>query len=499
LVHRDGTLMHVNPFAAALLGYQSTADALRAENLKRVFGVYADDLLEPGREIAFTSVPLDSEPIRLKAYSSAITWPGGGAVQICLETGDVAAITAPVESEIEKEQAADAPAQSGSVQPGAALLGDEDLRTMLNTATDGIITLDGSGTILALNASAEALFGFNSAELLGKPLAEILAEDGGTILSSYIADLSEGGIASAFNDGREVIGVEKNGGEIPMFLTLGPLPAKKTAENGASSRFCAVLRDLTTWKKTEADLRKGKEVAERANAQKSEFLANISHELRTPLNAIIGFSEVMKSRKFGDIANARYSGYINDIHSSGEHLLSLINDLLDLSKIEAGKLELNFTSVRLEDVIAQCMGLVQDQARDGRVVVRTSLQTDLPEVVADQRAMRQIVLNLLTNAIKFTAPGGQVAISGKLKDSGEVRLKIKDTGRGMSVNELQKAMQPFIQVEDAGGSEGTGTGLGLPLTKALTEANRARFSISSEPDKGTLVTITFPVTRVLAE
>ncbi|MEM1201345.1 MAG: HAMP domain-containing sensor histidine kinase, partial [Pseudomonadota bacterium] len=224
-----------------------------------------------------------------------------------------------------------------------------------------------------------------------------------------------------------------------------------------------------------------------------------SHEIRTPLNAILGFSEVMKARRFGAIENDKYSGYVNDIHSSGEHLLSLINDLLDLSKVEAGKLELNFASVDLGEVVTQCVKLLGDSAKEARVIVRTSVQDSLPNVVADQRSMRQIVLNLLSNAIKFTDGGGQVIVSARLEKNGNISLKVKDTGRGMSEPELERAMEPFRQVQSVAGDGILGTGLGLPLTKALAEANLASFQISSEPQIGTVVEIIFPTTRVLAD
>ena len=189
---------------------------------------------------------------------------------------------------------------------------------------------------------------------------------------------------------------------------------------------------------------------------------------------------------------------MNDIHSSGGHLLSLINDLLDLSKIEAGKLELNFTSVDLGDVADHAIKMLQEQATSARVVLRKALPADLPNVVADLRSMRQILLNLLSNAVKFTDPGGQVIVSAQLTPVGELKFRVKDTGIGMNEDQLRDAVEPFRRVVTEG-REAPGTGLGLSLTKALAEANRTQFAISSEPRKGTLVEITFPTTRVLAE
>ena len=245
-------------------------------------------------------------------------------------------------------------------------------------------------------------------------------------------------------------------------------------------------------------MRDAKEAAEATSRQKSEFLARISHELRTPLNAIMGFSEVMRLERFGEIKNEKYRGYANDIHSSGGLLLSLINDLLDLSKVEAGQLELNFTAGRPERYGGQCHQDAAGGRNGARVVIRKAMPSELPNVVADQRSMRQIMLNILSNAIKFTDPGGQVIVSAQMNKTGELKLRVKDTGIGMNAEQLRDALEPFKRVVTEG-REVQGTGLGLPLTKALAEANRTKFDISSEPRKGTLIELTFPTTRVLAE
>lgn len=499
VIHRGGEVLHLNPLAAYLLGFETQESALENEGLLTLFGVYADDLMEAGAEpVAFTSAPYGSGPARLTASTSALSWPDGEAVQITLQAAggpgndeDQEDGTPPlpdnvvrlVRDEMEASQQADGPTNA-------------DLLAMLNTATDGIMTLDDQGRVLALNNSAQAMFGYDNDEVRGKQLSEFLTRESHDSLERYMAAVSDPGIASVLNDGREVTGIEKNGGEIPLFLTLGKLD---DVVEGEPAKLCAVLRDLTSWKKTEAELVEAREAAELASAQKSEFLANISHEIRTPLNAILGFSEVMKARRFGEIDNAKYSAYVNDIHSSGEHLLSLINDLLDLSKVEAGKLELNFASVDLGEVINQSVGLLGDTAKDARVIVRSSVSDNLPNVVADQRSMRQIMLNLLSNAIKFTDAGGQVLISARLENDGHISLKVKDTGRGMTEEQIQRALEPFRQVEEVTGEQDQGTGLGLPLTKALAEANRATFSITSEPEVGTIVEIAFPTNRVLAE
>ena len=414
---------------------------------------------------------------------STVPWLSGPARRIGLAL--VSAIEAPPQPE---------PPSAVPVAREASLLDAEsELRAILDTASDGIITLNADGRIRTFSAGAEAIFGRPVAEVLGKSFGALFAPDARKTVRDYLSALQGPGLASVFNDGREVTAIEKNGGELPLFLTISELRQAKSAP----AVYCAVVRDITQWKKTEADLREARDHAERASRQKSEFLARISHELRTPLNAILGFSEVMRLEQFGAIANEKYRGYVTDIHVSGRHLLDLIDDLLDLSRVEAGKLELNFTSVNLAEIIDYALRMVQDQAAGQRVILRKSVAAGLPNVVADLKSMRQIALNLLSNAVKFTDEGGQVIISALGTGEGEVKLRVKDSGIGMSPEQIRDALEPYRRVATEG-REVQGTGLGLPLTKALAEANRTLFAISSEPQKGTLIEITFPAMRVLA-
>jgi len=221
--------------------------------------------------------------------------------------------------------------------------------------------------------------------------------------------------------------------------------------------------------------------------------------MRTPLNSIIGFSDVIIEERFGPIGNDRYRDYLKDIKASGSHLLSLLNDLLDLSKIEAGKMELSFERMNLNDLTQQSVAIMQAQANRARVIIRTALSMNVPGIIADPRSVRQIILNLLSNSIKFTNAGGQVIVSTAATDRGDVMLRIRDTGIGMSEKDIETALQPFRQIATSTKADANGTGLGLPLTKALTEANRARFSIKSAVNSGTMVEIIFPAARVLAE
>ncbi|MGB8315385.1 MAG: PAS domain S-box protein [Aestuariivirga sp.] len=499
LITKGGHVLHANPKACAIFGYASVEDFINDDSLWRYFGTLAQSVplatvtLEDGREVSFA------------AQLSGVAWQNGPAQQFTLKPA-----AAPVSkiAEVQPAPSLQAAAEPEELPPtpagreeihgpesvqGSQPVADDELRAILDTATDGIITLDRDGKIHTFSAGAEAIFGYRIAEVADKPFGDLLTGESRKVLRDYLAALQGPGLASVFNDGREVSAIVKQGGTVPLFLTIGPLQSL-----ASRAAFCAVVRDITQWKRTEAELREAKEVAEATSRQKSEFLARISHELRTPLNAIMGFSEVMRLERFGEIKNEKYRGYVNDIHSSGGLLLSLINDLLDLSKVEAGQLELNFTAVNLSDTADNAIKMLQEAATGARVVIRKAMPGDLPNVVADQRSMRQIMLNILSNAIKFTDPGGQVIVSALTNKSGELKLRVKDTGIGMNDEQLRDALEPFKRVSTEG-REVQGTGLGLPLTKALAEANRTKFSISSEPRKGTLIEITFPTTRVLAE
>ena len=231
-------------------------------------------------------------------------------------------------------------------------------------------------------------------------------------------------------------------------------------------------------------------------ARRLDFLAKVSHEVRTPLNSILGFTELMLEERFGVIGNPRYKGYIEDIHQSGLYALSLLNDLLDISKIEAGKFELDFTAVDALELVEECVNSLQPIAKRERILLRTSLPSNLPCVLADRRRLKQILLNLLSNAIKFTKQGGQVIVGAKLVEGGELRLRVHDNGVGMTSDEIGSAMQPFHQLDTSPRNQ-TGTGLGLPLTKALVDAHRAKLVITSARGAGTSADVLFPRDRLV--
>jgi signal transduction histidine kinase len=238
--------------------------------------------------------------------------------------------------------------------------------------------------------------------------------------------------------------------------------------------------------------------AEAGNQAKSNFLANMSHELRTPLNAIIGFADLMQQRVFGPIAPARYAEYIQDIHESGKHLLSLINDILDLAKIEAGHRELDEQDLSPEDLIGQAVGFVQPQAAAARVSLRSEIRTH-EFLKGDRRALVQLLTNLLSNAVKFSRPGEEIRIFARRSASGGMALGVEDRGPGMSAEGLKKALEPFGQARAMETVEGQGTGLGLPIVKALVEAHGGTFRLESELNKGTRAVADFPSERIIKQ
>ncbi|WP_095198188.1 PAS domain S-box protein [Mesorhizobium carmichaelinearum] len=483
LIHSGDQLHYANDEFLNLTGYAALEDLEDAGGLGALFAdPYADDGATDGSDRALRLRTHGGQEFPIDAILRSVPWREGKALMLVVRRSGEDDAPAALHA------AGEEPTQPDISELKARIA---EMRTIIDTATDGVVLIGSDGTIRSISRPAEALFGFDSDEVAGKPFASLFAIESQRAARDYLAGLSEPGVASVMNDGREVIGREAQGRFIPLFMTIGRLPN--------DSGFCAVVRDITQWKRAEEDLTQARAVAERASSQKTDFLARISHEIRTPLNAIIGFSELMVDEKFGPVANDRYRDYLRDINRSGNHVLDLVNDLLDISKIEAGQQEMAYEAVSLNDTLAETVAMMQPQANRERVIIRSSFASRLPEVVADLRSVRQIALNILSNAIRYTQAGGQVIVSTAYETSGDVVMRVRDTGIGMSQAEIEQALKPFKQINALKRGRGDGTGLGLPLTKAMVEANRARFTINSTPGEGTLVEVAFPSTRVLAE
>jgi len=254
--------------------------------------------------------------------------------------------------------------------------------------------------------------------------------------------------------------------------------------------------DVTERRRVEADLRRARDEAELASRSKTEFLANMSHELRTPLNAVIGFSDILSGELFGQLGDRRYRDYARDIRESGLHLLKLINDVLDVAKIEHGEVAIDDEIIDVRAAMESCVRVVRERAAAASVTVAVDPHADLPPLRADSRRLKQILLNLLSNAVKFTQAGGRVTIEAAADDERGYRISVSDTGIGIAPEDMATALRPFGQIDSSLARQYQGTGLGLPLSKAMAELHGGGLELASTPGQGTTATVWLPAERI---
>ena len=491
LIYRLDRLLYANPAFLVQIGYPGLHALEDAGGLDALYvepGVSSasstSDTGKPVRISATQPADTDAPPAAADARLYTISWDGDSALALIFsntrqETEAIAAAISETTQVLEADDDKVDVAEPSAVGQANA----EELAAILDTTADGIVMFDAEGNINSANRSAEALFGYDGEELARRNLAELFAPESRHGVFEYLASLKASDAASLLDHGREMLGRERKGGMIPLSMTIG-----RTRADGPN--FFAVFRDLSEARQTESELREARRLAERATSAKADVLARISHEVRTPLNAIIGFAEVMTGERFGALGNERYREYMKDIRASGERVIAIINDLLDLSRIETGKLDLAFTNQNLNEIVESCVAVMQPQANRERIIIRTSLAHTLPLVLADTRALRQITLNLIGNSIHLANAGGQVIVSTALSDFGEVMLRVRDTGHGLNDNEVAAALEPFRTPAPSDQSESSG--VSLSLTKALVEANRAKFQIRTGGRSGTLIEVVFP-------
>ncbi len=492
LVSRDGEVLFVNRALLDLLGYEDVAAFRRAGGLRSLF------MSAPGGgEAPLALRTAHGAPLSVDARMATIPWRGD------LAGHDRPATLMSFRRAIEPRTEAHLRALERELRHQEARV--RALDTILDTATDGVVTLDGLGRLLSMNRSAEALFGCEETDVVGGSFWHMLSPGSRSVATAYFEGMRAGGLASVLNDGvavraRAPAGEPGAPGEIPLTMIMGRLapdpgddtPGIGRLPAGRAQRFFAILRDVSNASAGAPAQAGGTLQARREPGDQAQFLARVSHEIRTPLNAIIGFTEIMLEERLGPIGTERYREYLRDIHASGGQIISLVNDLLDLARIEEGRLELAPADVSLNDVVSGCVGLMTPQAERQRVVLRTSLPPGLASVSVDERALQQIVLNLLSNAVKFTDAGGQVIVSTAQGEGGGATLRIRDTGIGMTRAQVTAALTPFAQLTTTHLGRPDGAGLGLPLTRALVEASGGRFAITSAPMEGTLVEIALP-------
>jgi len=345
------------------------------------------------------------------------------------------------------------------------------------------------GVIEYVNPKFEQVTGYAPEEAIGRTPNILKSPD---TLQSVHEDLW-----TSIKAGREWRGElkdqRKDGSEFWANVSISPI---RDADD-VITHFVAMHEDITERKMAEEAMRDARRAAELANKAKTDLMANMSHELRTPLNAIIGFSETMEHNIFGPLGNKQYEEYATFIHTSGTHLLHLINDILDVSAVEAGKLTLREEEVNVAEICDAALHIIRPKAHDAYITLTGIEDTALPLLVADPLRLKQIFINLLSNAIKFTPEHGTVSCDASLDDEKNMLITIADTGIGMDAQNLDKAMEKFGQVDSSLSRKHDGTGLGLPLTKGLVELHGGVMEIASDPGKGTIVTLRFPPERVL--
>ncbi|GJL84630.1 MAG: hypothetical protein DHS20C02_04050 [Micavibrio sp.] len=363
------------------------------------------------------------------------------------------------------------------------------LTSVFEVSEVGIVVTDGSGQIVRVNDSFVRIYGWSRDELINADITSLVTPDEREVVKRNYDEFLRTGER---NTGEMKI-IRKDGSIANALFTTAML------ELSQKRRFqVTTVMDITLRKQMEQSLLLAKEQADAANMAKSTFLANMSHELRTPLNAIIGFSEMMVKETFGPLGSEKYAEYQGDILLSANHLLEIINEVLDMSKIEAGRIELDEANVDMRGLMTSVVRMMDSRAFDRSITIKQDIHKNLPNLYADPRLVRQILINLMTNAIKFSEDGDEISISAYMMDDGRMQIVVSDEGVGIAKDKIQEAMEPFGQVTEGSGYAAQGTGLGLPLAKAMVELHDGSLSLESDLGKGARVFVSFPARRIIA-
>jgi two-component system cell cycle sensor histidine kinase PleC len=365
------------------------------------------------------------------------------------------------------------------------------LSSVFDVSEIGIVVTDHKGRIVRVNESFVRIYGWTRDELINADLADLVTPDERDEIRARHEEFIRTGVQSS----GEMKFIRKDGTISNVLFTTA------TLELSQKRRFqVTTVMDITLRKQMEQSLRLAKEQADTANRAKSTFLANMSHELRTPLNAIIGFSEMMLKHTFGPVGHDKYDEYLGDMHLSAQHLLDIINEVLDMSKIEAGKMELDEVSFDIGALIKSVIRMVASRAFGSDLKMDTNIASGLPYLTADERLIRQVLINLATNAVKFSQKGGHINISAHMLPDDRLEVIVKDDGVGIPQEKIKRALEPFGQVSDnPEDARQQGTGLGLPLAKAMVELHGGEMDLESEEGRGTSVYVRFPAERTIYE
>ncbi len=364
----------------------------------------------------------------------------------------------------------------------------ERLEDITRLVTDWIWETNRNLVLTYVSPRVNDTTGYHQIELTGRALTDLPTEPNQTLLALLEPEnrkpFRDIEVQIAGRDGR-IRDVQLSG--LPIFCH----------KSGDFLGYRGTAHDITEIRWRETAIRKARDDAELASRAKSEFLANMSHELRTPLNAIIGFSEIMGGEMLGPLGSEQYKGYVHDIADSARHLLALISDILDAAKIESGHMSLSETEVDPSALIGSAIRLMTPRAQRAGLTLKAHIAPGLPNVLADETKLKQILINLTANSVKFTRPGGRVDLRASTSESGELVIMVCDTGIGIASDDISRALTPFGQVESHLNRSYEGTGLGLPLAKSMTEMHGGTFELVSQLDVGTTVTLRLPESRVL--
>lgn len=365
------------------------------------------------------------------------------------------------------------------------------LAALLKTSPEAVIVIDENGRIKEFSTGAEAIFGYMASEVIGGPLERLMPVRLRKAHRNHVRGFGNSpGTGRMMNERSTILGLRKNGEEFPAEASISKLALP------GGMIFATVMRDVSQQNAARDELIKSRLAAESASETKSRFIANMSHELRTPLNAIIGFSEMLMSKSQLQLDDARCAEYATDIHESGLHLLRIINDILDISWLDIGNAQPAEEPLTVTDVIEASMRMVRGRASETGIALSEEAASDLPGLSADRRLLIQAMLNLASNAIKFTRPGGSVIAGARRARDGGIDFFVRDTGIGMYPEDIARVGEPFMQADSSHSRRFDGTGLGLSIVKRIAEMHGGRLIIESMVGKGTTATVHLPASRI---